>query len=565
MLVTVPSQRATLTEIFAHPWMMKGGFTGPPSSHLPPRVPLRIEEIDREIIKGMVGFEFGSEVDIHGRLLDVLESELYINAVKAWDIKQGTIGGDGDPKVDRPSTRVDGKDMKGNRGSSKRFSGLGFYGKKIAGGLNAAFAGASMFPKGEELSEGSISSPGATLPNGLSPDTLDPTRGFHPLISIYYLVREKIEREQIWGPGVFASSTLSLTGPLLPPAPAQAYQSGSGILNNIEPAKPSAIHGPVSPVSPPSASTTASRAMMTPQPRQRATGEQYPQGPATAPRPSLRDPFAGDTRSLFQPPSQSAPVTPNPQIHPTSPTSYNTSEDSRSTPRKNIRSQSTVERSTSEDTPIGSPPQGSFARRFGSLLGRNPPSPDSALKGHRQRASIAGTSHKAGQKTAASILPLVEEVNSRNFNTRNDSDIPLSAPPEGQAVVRASTVGESSPSRHHRGSSVGTGPISLGRASGTTTSVASTRRQVSLGPNTVRPRTMMETSEFDERAEEELLQGSSGGDQNSSRLYPQVVPFVGRTAAPSHGTTEHAKPVGSKVYSVSQQLLPNLQLLYELI
>ncbi|CDO69735.1 hypothetical protein BN946_scf184697.g7 [Trametes cinnabarina] len=38
----------------------------------------------------------------------------------------------------------------------------------------------------------------------------DPCYGFHPLISIYFLVREKMEREKVYGPGHFASSQLSL-------------------------------------------------------------------------------------------------------------------------------------------------------------------------------------------------------------------------------------------------------------------------------------------------------------------------------------------------------------------
>lgn len=38
----------------------------------------------------------------------------------------------------------------------------------------------------------------------------DSTRGFHPLISMYYLAREKQERERVYGPGQFASSQLSI-------------------------------------------------------------------------------------------------------------------------------------------------------------------------------------------------------------------------------------------------------------------------------------------------------------------------------------------------------------------
>ena len=47
----------------------------------------------------------------------------------------------------------------------------------------------------------------------------DPTRGFHPLISIYFLVRERMERERVYGPGHFASSQMSLVPAAPQPQP----------------------------------------------------------------------------------------------------------------------------------------------------------------------------------------------------------------------------------------------------------------------------------------------------------------------------------------------------------
>ena len=126
MLVTTPTQRATLAEVLSHPWMIKG-FSGPPSPHIPPRVPLRLDEVSREVIQGMSGFEFGTEAEIEHNLVDVLSSDLYRQAVRAWDARRTGADVDESP-AKRPATRVDGKDMKGlgRSPTNKRFSGLRF-------------------------------------------------------------------------------------------------------------------------------------------------------------------------------------------------------------------------------------------------------------------------------------------------------------------------------------------------------------------------------------------------------------------------------------------------------
>lgn len=530
MLITNPAHRATLHEVFSHPWMLKG-FTGPPSAHLPSRVPLRLEELDREVIKGMIGFEFGTEESIEANLVEILTSDLYRTSVRAWEAKTG-VGADEDEKRERPSTRVDGKDMKGvgRSPTNKRFSGLGFYGKKLAGGFNAAFAGSATSSKedGDGIANGA-----GTLVGGGRVDSLDPTKGFHPLLSIYYLVKEKMEREKIWGPGVFASSTLSLNGPPLPPAPTQAYQSGTGLVSPLlgeslpkSPVPSASAVVPASPRQP----IGSPRLPLTPQPRQRATGEEFPPTTPSA----IRDPpYTPSKRSSFHP-SASAPASPlQQQFRPTSTyeTSAPTIRDRKSVHIMSSTGQDRGDQSGSEDVPLGSPSQSSFARRFGSLLGRAGPSPDgSYVKGHRQRASIGGTAHKASNKTAVSALPQVSETLGSG-----GSDIPLPSPSEGQSVHRSSTVGELSPNRHQRGASMGAGalvPGSVGRAMG---SGFERRRQISLGlgSNGVRPHTAGEAA-LDEREEVAPRQ--------------QEVGFVGRTALGS----EQAKPVWLKgLFSVS--------------
>ncbi|GAA6000382.1 uncharacterized protein JCM10292_001486 [Rhodotorula paludigena] len=519
MLVTVPAQRATLTEVLNHPWIVKG-FPSPPAAHIPARTPLRFGELDDEVLRGMTGFEFGTEAEIAAKLGDVIQSDLYRQAVRNWEQRRtvygpggeggigsgaGGSGSDGrasDSDKERPAMRVDGRDLKRSPTASKRFSGLGFYGKKLAGGFNAAFAGTSAPPKatdeldvsgsgsggGSYLSNGAFSSGNGTAPR---PDQLDPTRGFHPLISIYYLVKEKIERERIWGPGVFASSTLSLTGPPPPLAPAQAYQAGGAMFSP-----------PVSvDVRPPLPTPPVP---MTPQPRQRATADEFGGLPATAPpraagfdfgsaSSSKRASYAAGSGAGSPAPSSFArpqseydmpPGSPTPRERKTSNrmslmlgSSTTGSPSAADRERERIAEQQTAIAAANDDVPLaqvaGSSASGGFARRFGSLLGRSSPSSASSpgspesFKGHRHRASVSTVAHKSSGKGPASPLPLVTESEAstpppasalRPPPTRipsSGSDVPLASLPEGKPVARASTVGEISPSRHQRGMSVG--------------------------------------------------------------------------------------------------------------
>ncbi|GAA6051304.1 hypothetical protein JCM3770_006802 [Rhodotorula araucariae] len=494
MLVTIPAQRATLTEVLNHPWILKG-FTSPPAAHIPTRVPLRPGELDDEVIRGMTGFEFGTEADITARLSDVIQSDLYRQAVRNWDARRSVYGagegsaGTSDSDKERPAMRVDGRDMKRSPTTSKRFSGLGFYGKKLTSGFNAAFAATSAPPRASDEADlggaqsgsyganGSFAAGNGTAPR---PEQLDPTRGFHPLISIYYLVKEKIERERIWGPGVFASSTLSLTGPPPPPAPAQAYQSGGAI---VAPPALVDVRAPL-PTQP---------VPLTPQPRQRATGDEYAPLPATAPPRAAGFDLARagsvSKRASYAPASSAAAGSPafRPQgeyeAPPVSPTPRERKPSNRmslmlgSSAADRERERVAEIAAAGDDVPLAqaaSPSSpGSFARRFGSLLGRSssPSSPSSAdagfAKSHRQRASIATVGHKPGNKMAASPLPLVSEGHSPSSTLRppttptpagrlpsSGSDVPLASPPDGKPVIRASTVGDISPSRHMRGTSM---------------------------------------------------------------------------------------------------------------
>ncbi|KAI9292918.1 Pkinase-domain-containing protein [Neoconidiobolus thromboides FSU 785] len=62
ILVTNPSERATMVEIMQHPWINKG-FHGPPDSYFPNRSAPELP-VDLEVIKQMTGFQFGSPEQI---------------------------------------------------------------------------------------------------------------------------------------------------------------------------------------------------------------------------------------------------------------------------------------------------------------------------------------------------------------------------------------------------------------------------------------------------------------------------------------------------------------------
>ncbi|KAI9591956.1 hypothetical protein BDF19DRAFT_425813 [Syncephalis fuscata] len=70
MLVVDPSRRAMLRNISNHPWMIRG-YGGPPENHVPEREPLALP-LDLEVIRRMRGFDFGPEGDILHRLEEVV-------------------------------------------------------------------------------------------------------------------------------------------------------------------------------------------------------------------------------------------------------------------------------------------------------------------------------------------------------------------------------------------------------------------------------------------------------------------------------------------------------------
>ena len=223
MLVTNPSARATLQEVMSHSWMVRG-FPGPPAVHLVHREPLRADDLDRQVIRGMKGFEFGTEDEIERRLINILESEGYIRAVQHWERKRnigGNLNGNGSNysgsrwgesfsnsslAISFDSNNSSKNDTNGPK-KSRRFSSFDYYRRKL-------FSPASS-PPGTPLSHSPPNSHHHLAHPSFSDsnrEPMDPTKGFHPLISMYYLSREKMERDRVYGPGQFASSQLSVHG-----------------------------------------------------------------------------------------------------------------------------------------------------------------------------------------------------------------------------------------------------------------------------------------------------------------------------------------------------------------
>ena len=481
MLVTNPAHRITLPEVLAHPWMTKG-FEGPPSSHLPHREPIRAGQLETDVIKGMTGFEFGSVEDIETKLTEVLTSASYLTALRAYDLKRGV--GFANPAEHAALTRampvssagsssrplsptMNGNAEKLGRSPSKRFSGFDFYRRKIGAALGGGPStnGASKSAD-DPPSPTSDSGDGLTLKNGVRADTLDPTRGFHPLLSIYYLVREKIERERIYGAGVFASSTLSVNGPPLPPAPAAAYQT-TGSASHITP--PPTLRTPPSAFSATPPSSIAMSPQQSATPRPRATSDDYGDmaggGDGEAGR---RHSLALNRRSNApRTIAASAPTTPAMQTgfrqsidQGSAPAPPPTAADKRTSfsqlspsvgPKEMPRQSVEV---ADDDRPL-SAPTGAFARRFGSILGRSVSGSDSDYSRRviRQRNSVSGASFRpTASTTSGSGLPQVTETG-----------IPT------VSVSRANTVqSDGSPRRGHlRGQSA-----TVGRADSRAVSVA---------------------------------------------------------------------------------------------
>ncbi|KAF3928887.1 hypothetical protein ABW20_dc0110089 [Dactylellina cionopaga] len=211
MLVTDPRQRATLMEIMHHPWMNKA-FDGPPKNYLPYREPLSLP-LDPSVIMAMTGFEFGSPENIQSLMTRVIESDEYQQAARLA-MKENAA---------TPSVQ-----------EKKKGFQFDFYKRRSS-----------------TSSRDALSAPSA---EAISHPYTDPLSAFHPLLSVYYLVREKQERERRLELSTVEANTAQAVAsnggmtnenpekvlqiPVIP-VPEMAHTSDTGYDANGEPISPS--------------------------------------------------------------------------------------------------------------------------------------------------------------------------------------------------------------------------------------------------------------------------------------------------------------------------------------
>lgn len=143
MLILDPQQRASMSEIQHHPWMVKS-FNEPPASFLPYREPLQLP-LDPKLVNKMTEFGFGRPDQIMQELEIILKSEDY----RQWALD---------------------------------------FRHRLAAERNKPERKCKVF----KFFKRKIHVPHTRLTKLC--EVYDPP--YHPMISIYYLVREKLERER---------------------------------------------------------------------------------------------------------------------------------------------------------------------------------------------------------------------------------------------------------------------------------------------------------------------------------------------------------------------------------
>lgn len=89
MLVIEPTKRASMSELRVHAWMMKG-YSSPIDNHVPKRKPLGLP-LDKKVIEGMQGFEFGTSEQIQKELEEIISKEEYQIAARKLSLNDKYI------------------------------------------------------------------------------------------------------------------------------------------------------------------------------------------------------------------------------------------------------------------------------------------------------------------------------------------------------------------------------------------------------------------------------------------------------------------------------------------
>lgn len=147
MLVVDPSRRASLKQVVEHPWMTKG-YDTPAPSYVPNRIPLTPEMLDSTVLREMFRLEFIEDIEETRKLLATIVSDpTYLTLSNEYWTRLQSI------------TETTGQ------GKTTHFE---------IQGVSINF----------HLTSGVNKIPFE-----------DPTRAFHPLLSIYYLVAEMLQRK----------------------------------------------------------------------------------------------------------------------------------------------------------------------------------------------------------------------------------------------------------------------------------------------------------------------------------------------------------------------------------
>lgn len=152
---------------------MTKGFNGPPENFLPQREPLQLP-LDPVVVNKMQGFDFGTATYIQEQLTRILESEDYQSAVRRY-VRDDSIQG-------------------GLSGDRKR----GMF---------------EFYKRRNSTSREGLSAPSTEAIRGY-----DPINAYSPLISVYMLAKEKIDRERVEAnPGALSLGTTTDAPPLRTP------------------------------------------------------------------------------------------------------------------------------------------------------------------------------------------------------------------------------------------------------------------------------------------------------------------------------------------------------------
>jgi hypothetical protein len=164
-------KRATLTEVLSHSWI-QSGYSAPPENHIPFREPLSLP-LDTTVVEAMPGLEFGSSTEIHDRLIQIVRSEDYQKGILR--LKEELLQEEQRiAKELQTAMSLDQKERK--RGFIKKF----FTADKNDGPSTPPSHSIPPLSRAKHKIDG--------------PDIMD---AFHPLVSVYYLVREKQERDRM--------------------------------------------------------------------------------------------------------------------------------------------------------------------------------------------------------------------------------------------------------------------------------------------------------------------------------------------------------------------------------